>query len=96
MYAFGGPDGRASGNIFAEVRDGISFALKFPDAEDQPGVRFAGFGPITGGDGCFEGADGLLTVNSLIGVRPHALSLVHVLYLLDPERRFRASCARRR
>lgn len=89
IYTFTGSDGQA-GTIEAGVQDGISFALRFAGLKDQPGVRFSGFGPITGGSGCFEGARGILTVNSLIGISPHALSLVHVLHLLDPEGRFRA------
>jgi len=72
------------------VIEGISFGLQFPGAPGQKGVRFAGFGPITGGDGPLQGARGLLTVNSLIGIAPHALSLMHALHLIDTEGRFRA------
>ena len=90
LYTFRGPDGRPVGTIEAGVQDGISFNLKLDGLKNQPGVRFSGFGPITGGSGRFEGARGILTVNSLIGISPHALSLVHVLHLLDPEGRFRA------
>lgn len=89
-YTFLGPNGSVVGVVEAGVQDGISFDLKFASLRDQPGVRFSGFGPITGGSGCFAGAQGILTVNSLIGISPHALSLVHVLHLLDPEGRFRA------
>jgi hypothetical protein len=80
----------------AKVVEGISFDLKFPAAPGQKGVRFAGFGPITGGTGPLEGAQGILTVNSLIGIAPHALTLMHVLHLVDPDGRFRAGGARRR
>lgn len=91
VYTFRDGDGRVAGTINAEVREGISFGLQFPSAPRQAGVRFAGFGPVTGGTGPFEGAQGVLTVNSLIGIAPHALSLLHVLYLDDPEGRYRTT-----
>ena len=90
LYTFTDSDGRTVGTLTAGVVEGISFGLKFPAAPGQPGVRFAGFGPITGGTGSLEGAQGLLTVNSLIGIAPHTLSLMHVLHLVDPVSRHRA------
>jgi hypothetical protein len=90
QYVFVDGDGRQVGTIHAGVVDGISFDLKFPAAPGQPGVRFAGFGPIYGGTGAFAGAQGMLTVNSLIGIAPHTLSLLHVLQLADPGGRWRA------
>jgi|SRR5712671_2563854 len=89
IYRFIDADGDVAGTVSAGVVEGISFNLKFPSAPGQPGVRFAGFGPITGGTGQLEGARGMLTVNSLIGIAPHALSLLHVLHLADPEREIR-------
>jgi hypothetical protein len=88
-YRFIDREGQIAGTITAAVVEGISFDLKFPGAPGQAGVRFAGFGPITGGTGPFEGIQGMLTVNSLIGIAPHALSLVHVLHILDPDGKFR-------
>lgn len=85
-YRFRDRDGRLAGTVRAGVVEGISFDLKFPAAPGQPGVRFAGFGPVTGGTGQFAGAQGMLTVNSVIGIAPHALSLVHVIELADPTR----------
>jgi hypothetical protein len=83
-------DGRELGTLECGVVEGISFALDFPAAPGQKGVRFAGFGPVTGGTGAFAGAQGMLTVNSLIGIAPHALSLLHVLHLADPAGAWRA------
>jgi hypothetical protein len=91
LYTFTTPGGETVGTISCEVVEGISFGLKFPQAPKQPGVRFAGFGPIQGGTGIFAGAQGLLTVNSLIGISPHALTLMHCLHLVDPDRRYRQS-----
>jgi len=89
LYTFNTPSGETVGTISCGVVEGISFGLKFPQAPGQPGVRFAGFGPITGGTGVFAGAQGMLTVNSLIGIAPHALSLMHCLHLVDPDHRWR-------
>ncbi len=83
LYRFSDRDGRETATVNAGITDGVSFQLRFPAAPGQPGVRFAGFGPITGGSGLLTGARGVLTVNSLIGISPHALSLVHTLFLLD-------------
>ncbi|HEY6253582.1 MAG TPA: hypothetical protein VI685_26790 [Candidatus Angelobacter sp.] len=89
LYTFNTPKGEEVGTVSCGVVEGISFGLKFPQAPRQPGVRFAGFGPITGGTGVFAGAQGILTVNSLIGISPHTLSLMHCLHLVDPEHRHR-------
>jgi len=89
LYTFTAPGGDTVGTISCGVVEGISFGLKFPQAPGQPGVRFAGFGPIQGGTGVFAGAQGMLTVNSLIGISPHALSLMHCLHLIDPNHRYR-------
>jgi len=91
IYRFVDTREREVATLTARVEEGISFNLKFPAAPGQPGVRFAGFGPITGGTGPLEGAQGLLTVNSLIGIAPHALTLMHVLHIVDPGRHYRTS-----
>jgi hypothetical protein len=89
LYTFVDAAGRTVGTLSTGVLDGISFALKFPALPGQPGVRFAGFGPIYGGTGPLSRVTGVLSVNSLIGIAPHALSLLHVLYLVDPAGEFR-------
>jgi hypothetical protein len=89
LYTFNDGSGATLGTISCNVVEGQSWGLKFPAAPKQPGVRFAGFGPIRGGTGVFAGVQGLLTVNSLIGISPHTLSLMHALMLVDPEGKFR-------
>src|SRR5262249_1470448 len=89
LYTFVDSDGQTVGTISAGVVLGESFDLKFPELPGQPGLRFAGFGPITGGTGPFVGIQGMLSVNSLIGIMPHALSLMHVFRVIDPDGRFR-------
>jgi len=91
LYTFNDRSGATVGTISCNVIEGVSFGLKFPAAPGQPGVRFAGFGPIQSGTGVFAGVQGLLTVNSLIGISPHALSLMHSLLLVDPEGKFHSS-----
>ena len=89
VYTFTDGSGRVVGTIECCVEEGESFNLRFPAAPRQAGVRFAGVGPVTGGTGIFAGARGTLAVNSVIGIAPHALSLVHVIQLRDPTRRLR-------
>jgi len=89
VYEFVDARDAVAGTISARVEQGISFGLQFPAAPGQPGVRFTGYGPIVGGTGPFAGAQGLLTVNSVIGIAPHTLSLTHVLQLVDAAGRFR-------
>jgi hypothetical protein len=90
LYTFFGSDGQTIGTITAGVVLGYSFGLTFPALPGQPGLRFAGFGPIQEGTGAFAGVQGMLTVNSLIGISPHALALMHVFRIIDPNRTFRA------
>jgi hypothetical protein len=91
VYRFVDADGQVVGKVMAGIQDGISFNLRLPGVPQQPAVRFSGFGPITGGTGPFAGLQGMLTVNSLIGISPHTLSLVHVLHFADPDGRLRGS-----
>lgn len=88
LYTFKSSTGEVLGTISCGVVLGYSFDLKFPSAPGQPGMRFAGIGPVRGGTGIFAGVQGMLTVDSLIGISPHALSLMHVLHLVDQENKF--------
>lgn len=89
LYTFNDTAGKTIGTVSCGVVEGQSFGLQFPSAPGQPGVRFAGFGPIQGGTGAMAGIRGILTVNSMIGIEPHVISLMHVLHLVDPQARFR-------
>jgi hypothetical protein len=91
LYTFVDNDGQTVGTITTGVVLGDSFDLKFPALPKQAGLRFGGFGPIQSGTGHFAGVSGMLTVNSLIGIMPHALSLMHVFRLIDPDHKFRAA-----
>jgi hypothetical protein len=89
LYTFVDENGETIGTITAGVVLGESFDLKFPALPGQPGLRFGGFGLIQGGTGYFSGVRGMLTVNSLIGIMPHALSLMHVFRIIDPRHKYR-------
>lgn len=60
----------------------------------MPVFRFAGFGPILGGTGYFNGADGMMSMNSAISVFPRTLSNLYVFRFYDPTGKFRAGVRR--
>lgn len=83
--------GETLGTIEADGGEGRTFALSLDGAPGQRALRFGGFGPIVRGTGIFEGAQGLMTDNSVVGIAPHALATQYVLRVFDPEGRFRAA-----
>jgi len=94
FVAEGGLDGEIGeageiGEIEVEVPLGRSFGLRFPSLPSQPAMRYGGVGPVVVGRGRLAGAVGLIGVNSAIGVAPHALSMLNVLQIVDPDGRFR-------
>jgi hypothetical protein len=91
VYTFLDASGAAIGTIEAQVVVGKSFQLSFPGAPDQAAMRYGGFGPVLGGTGRFAGARGMVSLNSAIGVAPHALSMINVIRLVDPAGRFRVA-----
>jgi len=91
LYRFKDDDGREVGTIKADVVEGESFGMRLRGAPGQPAIRFAGYGPINEGTGAFEGVRGMLSVNSAIGISPHALSLMHVFRIIDPDGRYRSA-----
>lgn len=93
LYTFADSAGETVATITCGVTEGQSFGLKFPDAPGQPALRFAGFGLIRSGTGRLAGVQGMLTVNSLIGVSPHALSLMHALHIINPDASLRSTSA---
>lgn len=88
VYSFTDAEGHEVGTITAEVEMGRSFGLSFPSLTDQPAMRYGGYGRLVAGSGLFTGVEGGLSVNSAIGIRPHALSMLNVLRILDPDHRF--------
>jgi hypothetical protein len=92
-YNFFDREGRSIGTVKGIVSEGGGwvFDLKFPSAPGQPAIRFGGVGPILSGTGQFNGVQGLLSVNSAVGRGPHALSLLQMMQVIDPDGRFRAA-----
>lgn len=92
VYTFRDGGGEGSiGAVEADVDLGRSFGLRFRDLPDQPAMRYGGVGPVVVGRGELAGAVGMLSVNSAIGVAPHALSMVNVLQIVDPDGRLRGA-----
>jgi hypothetical protein len=91
FYRFTDGEGRTVGTIKADVVEGESFGVRLQGAPGQPSIRFAGYGPIQEGTGAFAGIHGMLSVNSAIGISPHALSLMHVFRIDDPGGRYRSA-----
>jgi formylglycine-generating enzyme required for sulfatase activity len=89
VYTFCEPSGAEVGSLTADILVGKSFDLTFPSAPHQPGMRYGGFGPIVGGTGNFQGAKGLVSVNSAIGIAPHALSMLNLLRIVDTQGQYR-------
>jgi len=89
VYTFHDATGETLGTIVADIQLGRSFGLVFPSLPDQPAMRYGGIGPIVGSSGIFTGVEGTLFVNSAIGIAPHALSMLNVLRIEDPDGRWR-------
>lgn len=86
-YTFGEEHEGRVDQIEARVELGRSFALQFPAMPDQPAMRYGGIGPVVASRGRLAGAVGLLSVNSAIGIAPHALSMLNVLQIVGAEGR---------
>ena len=84
-YQFLDQNGREFGTVTAEVQYGQSWALRIPAAPEQGAMRYGGVGPIVEGTGAFIGTQGMVAVNSAVGLAPHALSLQNVLHMLPPK-----------
>jgi len=90
-YTFLTPDGRALGTIVADGGEGRTFNLQLVGAPGQQALRFGGFGPIVKSSGIFEGMEGLMVDNSVVGVAPHALSTLYILRVNDPDGKYRGA-----
>jgi len=91
LYQFFDSEGRTVGTIKADVVEGESFGVRLAAAPNQTAIRFAGYGGIKQGTGAFEGIQGMLSVNSAIGIAPHALSLMHIFRIIDPDGKYCAA-----
>lgn len=80
--------GNTTGTMHPNLTEGRGFMMQLPGTT---GVQFriVAFGPVDGGSGQFDGAFGMLAVNSQISPLPPALSNLYVLRLADPTHRYR-------
>ena len=90
-YTFTDDDGRTLGTIVADGGEGRTFNLQLTGAPGQQALRFGGFGPIVKSTGLFEGMEGLMVDNSVVGVAPHALSTLYILRVNDPDGKYRGA-----
>jgi hypothetical protein len=79
------------GSLFIDEGEGRTFNLEVVGAPGQPAIRFGGFGPILRGTGSLEGAEGLMTDNSVVSFTPHVSASVYVIRMNDPEGRYRVN-----
>ena len=75
--------GRRFGTVRADLVEGRGF-------NSQTGsYRVGGFGPVLGGTGQFEGADGLLSMNAMLSLDPLTFSNLYVFRFRDKAGRYR-------
>lgn len=83
-------NGRRIGSVRADLVEGRGFATEIQDGGTASTLyRLGGFGPITGGSGQFEGADGLLSMNALLSFDPLSFSNLYVFRFADKAGRYR-------
>jgi hypothetical protein len=93
VFTFYDSQGRHFGQVFSNMVEGRAMRTELAGAP-MPVFRFAGFGPLLGGTGQFDGADGMMTMNSAISVFPRTLSNLYTFRLYDPAGRFRDAARR--
>jgi hypothetical protein len=89
-YKFTDRGGESIGSLFIDEGEGRTFNLQLHGAPGQPVIRFGGFGPILRGTGSLEGAEGLMTDNSVVSFTPHVSASVYVIRVNDPKGKYRA------
>ncbi len=83
--------GTVVGTLLANIDQGQAVLMPLPGfAKPMPSFLIVGYGEITGGSGCFDGASGVMTVNSIISVFPAALMNMYVFRFNDAQHQLRA------
>lgn len=85
--------GGVLGEIDADGGEGRTFRLELPGAPRQNALRFGAFLPLLGGRGLFEGVQGMMTDNSVVGIAPHALATCYVFRIRDSHGKYRSGKA---
>jgi hypothetical protein len=86
-FSFRDRDGIPIGTLRANVVEGRGFMTNLPQAP-PPVVRVVGFGPFLSGTGQFSGLSGLLSLNGIISIPARIPSILYVLRISDPDKRF--------
>jgi len=81
VFTFTDPSGRGIATLRANIVEGKMFR---DSVAGQPVERLAGFGPLLGGTGVFDGAIGMMTVNAGVDV-----SSLYIIRVSDPDGRYR-------
>lgn len=90
VFTFFDRDGKTMGTVNANMVEGRAMKTELAGAP-MPVFRFAGFGPILGGTGFFNDADGMMSMNSAISVFPRTLSNLYIFRFYDPAGKYRAA-----
>ncbi|HKP84219.1 MAG TPA: hypothetical protein VJT69_19540 [Pyrinomonadaceae bacterium] len=93
VFTFYDRKGNSLGTVLTNMVEGRAMRTPLQGAP-MPVFRFAGFGPILGGTGFFDQADGMMSMNSAISVFPRTLSNLYVFRFYDPQGRFREAMKR--
>jgi hypothetical protein len=90
VFTFSGKDGKTIGTVNANMVEGRAMRTELKGAP-MPVFRFGGFGPILGGTGLFQDADGMMSMNSAISVFPRTLSNLYIFRFYDPTGKYRSA-----
>lgn len=91
VFTFHDQQRNCIGTLRANVAEGRGFATNLPQAP-PPIVRVAGFGPFLGGTGQFSDVSGMLSLNGIISISSKTPSILYVLRIADPQKRFAEAC----
>ncbi len=80
--AFLGDDGYSIGSISPNIEEGYGFAIAL-DGFPGPALNLVGYGAFRTGTGAFEGARGIMTVNSAITPFPPKLANLYTFQFID-------------
>jgi hypothetical protein len=87
VFTFFDRRGKTLGTVLCNMVEGRAMKTDLAGAP-MPVFRFAGFGPILGGTDSFQGADGMMSMNSAISVFPRTLSNLYIFRFYDPTGKF--------
>ena len=88
VFTFFNRQNQSIGQVLCNMVEGRAMKTDLKGAP-MPVFRFGGFGPILGGSGFFQHADGMMSMNSAISVFPRTLSNLYIFRFYDPTGQFR-------